>query len=89
VEHVLPILDEDFIILVTELHGAEWDVKNPRLNVIQNPGLKMIPGNGAASKCNNSDGIPRRTPGDLLSCVGKEIIFNFLCVLMISLNSGS
>jgi serine/threonine protein kinase len=33
--------ERDYILLVTELHGTEWNVANPLLNPIRNPGLRQ------------------------------------------------
>jgi serine/threonine protein kinase len=45
IEHIFE--GKKHILLITELHGSEWDPRNPQLNAERNPGLKNV-GKGEA-----------------------------------------
>lgn len=69
--------DKEYIIMVTEMHGTQWDGVNPLLNASDNPNLRRSSApvrtlNAAAS---SSESIPghhlmrRRTSCDLFECI--------------------
>ncbi|KXS20160.1 kinase-like protein [Gonapodya prolifera JEL478] len=78
--------DERYVLLVTELHGTEWDVRNPELNPKRNPGLrqtprvKVVPQEGKM-ECSplfrlteeQEKSIRRRTSCDLFECIDAHV----------------
>jgi hypothetical protein len=41
IKYIDHIEEERYIILITELHGTEWDASNPELSAEKNPGLRV------------------------------------------------
>jgi serine/threonine protein kinase len=74
IRYIDHFIEEKYVILITELHGTEWNPRNPILNSIRNPGLKKI----SASSEHESKvfkGIPKKTSCDLFECIGKKNIY--------------
>ena len=66
------INEEDYILLITELHGTEWDASNPLLNPIKNPGLRLAKQQKPDElKTGQERVIRKRTSCDLFECIGK------------------
>ncbi|KAJ1569793.1 hypothetical protein HK096_001445 [Nowakowskiella sp. JEL0078] len=69
IEHIMPDNEESgqYIILITELHGTEWDVVNNKaLNPCRNVGLRTSPRSKPPIM---KDGIKKRAPCDLFECI--------------------
>lgn len=74
---------DEYVILVSELHGTQWDVNNPELNAAKNPGLRESPrvktpvNPDAKLECSplfrltpeQEKAIKRRTSCDLFECI--------------------
>jgi len=64
------INEEDYILLITELHGTEWDASNPLLNPIKNPGLRLAKQQKPDElKSEQEKVIRKRTSCDLFECI--------------------
>jgi serine/threonine protein kinase len=64
------INEEDYILLITELHGTEWDASNPLLNPIKNPGLRLAKQQKPDElKTGQERVIRKRTSCDLFECI--------------------
>ncbi|KAI8915912.1 kinase-like domain-containing protein [Gorgonomyces haynaldii] len=66
IRYVEHIVDKDYILLITELHGSSWDLSNPEINPRKNPGLKF---NQRKQQSNKRDAIRKRTSCDLFECI--------------------
>jgi hypothetical protein len=58
------VLEKDFVLLITELHGTSWDSSNPALDKHKNPGLKF-----QYKPVPQQPGIRSRTSCDLFECI--------------------
>jgi hypothetical protein len=58
------VLEKDFVLLITELHGTSWDPSNPALDKHKNPGLKF-----QYKPVPQQPGIRSRTSCDLFECI--------------------
>ena len=80
------MIEDSYILLITELHGTEWDPNNSRLNAVSNPGLRSAPAPKPA--VDNSESSPlfrltaeqqselasrRRTSCDLFECIDARM----------------
>jgi serine/threonine protein kinase len=64
------INEENYILLITELHGTEWDASNPLLNPIKNPGLRLTKQQKPNEfKTEQEKVIRKRTSCDLFECI--------------------
>ncbi|KAI8847414.1 kinase-like domain-containing protein [Chytridium lagenaria] len=66
-----PAIEEKYVLLVTELHGTQWDPANPELCVERNPGLRA-PKRDVEVK-NEAKTLKKRTSCDLFECIDKRI----------------
>ncbi|KAJ3124300.1 hypothetical protein HK098_001212 [Nowakowskiella sp. JEL0407] len=68
VEHVMPSKENGrYIILITELHGTEWDVSsNPALSPQKHLGLRT---SNRSKHEQPKEGVKRRAPCDLFECI--------------------
>lgn len=83
IRYIEHIVEDKYILLITELHGTEWSVHNPKLNPLKNPGLRHTPRGKAAPtpdskmECSplfrlteeQEKAIKRRTSCDLFECI--------------------
>ncbi|ORX84169.1 kinase-like protein [Anaeromyces robustus] len=68
------INEDDYILLITELHGTEWDSSNPLLNPIKNPGLRLAKHQKPDEfKTDQEKVIRKRTSCDLFECIDTKI----------------
>ena len=85
IEH---IIDDLYVILITELHGTEWGPDNPKLNPLDNPGVKLhslhqelnLKDLSTAldhSKPSISRKVIKRTSCDLFECIDARMFFSF------------
>jgi serine/threonine protein kinase len=88
IKYIEHIIEDKYILLITELHGTEWSVNNPKLSPLKNPGLRNTPRGKAApnpeSKMECSPlfrlteeqerAIKRRTSCDLFECIDARMI---------------
>jgi hypothetical protein len=70
IEH---IIEDDFVMLVTELWGTAWDASNLELSPMKNPGLKFKFRN-KEYEANGKSGISR-TSCDLFECIDARIFY--------------
>ena len=65
-------VDQEFVILITELHGCSWNPTNPKLDFVKNPGLKFkYRPKQATARSGQSLGY--RTSSDLFECIDARI----------------
>lgn len=69
VEH---IIENDFVLLVTELHGTAWDASNLNLDPFKNPGLKFKYREKVFS-AKGKTGVSR-TSCDLFECIDARTV---------------
>lgn len=67
IKYMEHITENDYILLITELHGTSWDASNLKLDPILNPGLKFK----FREKTIEAEGevIRNRTSCDLFECI--------------------
>ncbi len=67
IRYIEHLVEEDYVLLITELHGTSWDASNLELDPINNPGLKFK----FREKIVESQGtqIRNRTSCDLFECI--------------------
>lgn len=70
IKYIDHIITDDYVLLLTELHGTSWDASNPELNESTNPGLKSkaVENNGSQNSM-----ISNRTSCDLFECIDARI----------------
>ena len=71
IKYIEHIVEKDYILLVTELHGCCWNVNNPELNPTKNMGLK--PSSNLYPQNIHQD-IRKRTSCDLFECIDARIL---------------
>jgi hypothetical protein len=68
IQYIEHIIEADYILLITELHGTSWDASNLELDPLNNPGLKF--------KFREKTGkvFRSRTSCDLFECIDARMI---------------
>ena len=69
IKYIEHIVDKDYILLVTELHGCCWNISNPELNPTKNMGLKTSTNIYPPSP----QDVRKRTSCDLFECIDARI----------------
>ena len=73
IKYVEHIMERDFVVLITELHGCSWHTSNPKLDFVKNPGLKFKYRPKKTLECNGRQ-IGHRTSSDLFECIDARNI---------------
>jgi serine/threonine protein kinase len=87
IQYIDHIFEKDYILLITELHGTEWDPSNPELSESRNPGIKKEKKavvNQEGKECSplfrlteeQEKQIRRRTACDLFECIDARTYIN-------------
>ena len=64
------IMDKDYLLMITELHGSSWDIGNPELHANRATGLKI----GKTFSSNKQEPIRKKTSCDLFECIDARIL---------------
>jgi serine/threonine protein kinase len=73
IKYIEHIEEDDYILLVTELHGTSWDLGNPELNLRMNPQLKLYNPAKFQPPTPNSR---KKTSCDLFECIDARNLIN-------------
>ena len=67
------VIEDKFVLLITELHGTSWDASNLLLDPTSNPGLKFKYREKTIKAEDQT--IPNRTSCDLFECIDARTFF--------------